>query len=346
MVAPLPISHGGVQVTVIGIVFLLLSFLAIGLRLWSRRISCASIAFNDHMAILATLFTAALIALTSFFGLGHHVHDIPIETFTLFQKINIAIQLIWASANTCVKISILSLYTALFPGRKFARICYTVAAFSIAFWISVVLEGFVLCTPVQFNWDRTVPNGVCARQDIAYLLAGIMNLLIDAIVVSLPVNLLLGLKMPLQKKLGVIAMFSLGMIICIITLRRIILIRAYYHLTDKTYNTTKITTYSILEPTLGVMNSCLPVMKPALARIYRAVRRTPRETNNTATDLAGFANRSTQNRGTFKRFDDCSLFHISEDTLLNATIQADKTTANASVPDPIIATKHCAIDPL
>lgn len=75
---------------------------------------------------------------------------------------------------------------------------------------SVLLEAFVLCKPVSYNWDKTIPGGRCANENLAYLLAGITNLLIDAIVVILPIPMLWRLQMPLCKKLGVVGMFGLG----------------------------------------------------------------------------------------------------------------------------------------
>lgn len=76
--------------------------------------------------------------------------------------------------------------------------------------ISVILEGFLLCTPVQYNWDKSVPGGKCTNQSIAYLLAAITNLIVDTVVVSLPIPLILKLHLSLEKRLGIAAMFGLG----------------------------------------------------------------------------------------------------------------------------------------
>ena len=80
----------------------------------------------------------------------------------------------------------------------------------MAYFISVILEGFVLCKPVQYGWDKSIPDGRCNGENIAYLVAGITNLVIDAFVVALPMPMLFRLQMSLPKKLGVAAMFSLG----------------------------------------------------------------------------------------------------------------------------------------
>lgn len=119
-------------------------------------------------------------------------------------------QLLWGAANTCVKISIVHLYIRIFPGRLFSKFCYGVIILTSCYFLSVLLEAFVLCKPVSYNWDKTIPGGKCANENLAFLLAGITNLLIDAIVVILPIPMLWRLQMPLIRKLGVLGMFGLG----------------------------------------------------------------------------------------------------------------------------------------
>lgn len=118
--------------------------------------------------------------------------------------------MLWAASNTCVKYSILSLYVDIFPNRTFRYICYTIMGVSAVYFISVVVEGFALCTPVQFNWDKSIPGGECHNQNMAYLAAGIMNLIVDVIIVVLPMPQLFGLKIPIAKRLGIASMFGLG----------------------------------------------------------------------------------------------------------------------------------------
>ena len=112
-----------------------------------------------------------------------------------------------------MKLSILDLYITIFPDLIFRRMCYLAITLTAGYFISVFLEAFLLCRPIAYNWDKTVPGGHCADLNLAYLIAGIMNLLIDALVVALPMPMLWRLQMPLSKKLGVTGMFSLGIML-------------------------------------------------------------------------------------------------------------------------------------
>jgi hypothetical protein len=81
---------------------------------------------------------------------------------------------------------------------------------SLLYFASVFVETFAFCKPVQYNWDKSIPGGYCVDEEPAYLGAGISNLLIDVLVVTLPMPMLWRLQMPLKKKIGVSAMFGLG----------------------------------------------------------------------------------------------------------------------------------------
>ncbi|KAI3316744.1 hypothetical protein HD806DRAFT_527620 [Xylariaceae sp. AK1471] len=131
---------------------------------------------------------------------------------------------------------------------------------SLMYFGSVFLETFLLCTPVQYNWDKTIPNSKCHNQNLAYLLAGITNLVIDAIIVSLPMPKLYGLQMPLAKRVAIGAMFGLGALV--------LSIRSWI-IEDSSYTATTMAIYSVLEPNLGVVNACLPTVRPAFRQIFK-----------------------------------------------------------------------------
>ncbi|KAK5634996.1 hypothetical protein RRF57_010708 [Xylaria bambusicola] len=266
------LNNESVQVTVAAFIGTPLALIALGLRLWSRRVQRVSLAFNDYMAIVAMVLASATVSLYVFIGAtGKHAVELIMtnpDILILYAKFALSGEILWAAANTSVKFSILSLYTIIFPGKTFHRVCYAAMAVSIAFFTSVFLEAFLLCQPVQFNWDKTIPNGKCQNQTLAYLVSGIINVVIDAFIVALPLPKLYHLQIPLPKRIAIGAMFGLGALICILSLLRILSIPAW-DLTDPTYTGTGITVYSILEPTLGVVNACLPTMRPALGVIFK-----------------------------------------------------------------------------
>ena len=108
-----------------------------------------------------------------------------------------------------MKISILHLYVTIFPNPTFRKICYVMMAVSTVFFVTILLEVFLLCMPFVYNWDKTI-EGTCGNQTLALLMIGSANLIIDAIIVVLPLPLLWRLQLPIWKKIGLLVMFSLG----------------------------------------------------------------------------------------------------------------------------------------
>ncbi|KAH8600631.1 hypothetical protein B0O99DRAFT_736691 [Bisporella sp. PMI_857] len=260
---------GAIQVVVVSLLIFPFSIISLVLRLWSKRIQKSPYAFHDYMAIVAIVLTAGAVSvfLAAAFaaGLGVHLQALLTtnpEKFALHLKVFVPAQLLWAAANTSVKFSILSLYTVIFPNRRFSYVCYGTMAVTGAYFTMVVLEGFLLCRPVQYNWDKSIA-GDCKGENPAYLVAGITNLIIDAFIVTLPMPMLLGLQMSLSKKLKVTAMFSLGALICIFSLLRVLWLQSW-DLADMTYTVAPGAIYSVLEPSLGVVNANLPAIMPAV----------------------------------------------------------------------------------
>ncbi|KAI5927096.1 hypothetical protein F4810DRAFT_652294 [Camillea tinctor] len=274
LISKMALSLGAVQVAVVSFISITLAFISFGLRMWSRRIQRIPLRFSDYMIIIAIVITSGAVAsfLAAAFaaGLGVHLQEILATDpaiFALHVKLFVPCQVLWAAANSCVKLSILSLYITLFPNKRFARICYGTMVVTVAYFLSVFLETFLLCRPVQYSWDKSIPGGTCYNQNLAYLIAGITNLVIDAFVVALPMPMLFRLQMDLSKKISIIAMFSLGALICVVSFLRVLW--AYtWDLNDFTYTVTPGAIYSVIEPTLGVVNACLPTIKPAIKKVF------------------------------------------------------------------------------
>ena len=77
-------------------------------------------------------------------------------------------------------------------------------------WLSVILEEFLLCRPFAFNWNRGIIGGTCGDLEAAYIAAGVINLCTDLIVLCLPIPMLWGLQLPLQTRIALLGVFGVG----------------------------------------------------------------------------------------------------------------------------------------
>ncbi|KAK0515948.1 hypothetical protein JMJ35_001982 [Cladonia borealis] len=269
--APLSDPSNGRARALLGasVLFLILPPIFVTLRIWARRLKRTPLCFNDY-AIMAALLSTSGYNVLSIIGSvkgggGQHVYTLTSSEVTVYAKISVAATTVWPTANTLVKISVLHFYTKIFNTRMLASSAYAIGAVTLAFWLSTVMTAFLICRPFAFNWDKLMTNGYCGNLSAYYLSTGIVNLLIDVIIVALPLPLLWGLQMKTSRKIALTAIFSLGALICIISIVRIDAINRLNY-SDITYSVVLDSICTALEPTLGVINACLPLLQPVVSK--------------------------------------------------------------------------------
>jgi len=117
-------------------------------------------------------------------------------------------QLLWVTAVTSVRASVLLLYIRIFRTPSFRAACYVVQGTNVAYLVAV-FRCCLICRPFASNWDRSI-QGTCGNLKSLDLFIGIVNLLLDVTTVALPMPVLWSLQMATSKKVVLTGMFSMG----------------------------------------------------------------------------------------------------------------------------------------
>lgn len=72
-----------------------------------------------------------------------------------------------------------------------------------------ILIGFLICRPVQKNWDSTV-EGTCGNRMAGYTAVSIVNVIVDCCMFVLPLPMVFNLHVKLSYKIGLLGVFSIG----------------------------------------------------------------------------------------------------------------------------------------
>ena len=104
----------------------------------------------------------------------------------------------------------LLLYIRIFATRSFRLICWSFVAINVANLISVILSVLLICDPILYSYDRTIPGGRCGDLTKFQLYTAIFNLLADFIIVVLPMPMLWRLQMQRKRKIGITLVFGMG----------------------------------------------------------------------------------------------------------------------------------------
>ena len=107
-------------------------------------------------------------------------------------------------------LSILALYRRSFrPHKKLQLAVYIVGAMCIAWWIGLMFGIAFTCFPVESEWNPLVP-GKCYELPRVNLAIGIINTLIDIMIVTMPIRVIKDLYLPSKQKIFLCFVFLLG----------------------------------------------------------------------------------------------------------------------------------------
>lgn len=76
--------------------------------------------------------------------------------------------------------------------------------------VEVTLSDTV-CSPIERAWKKTLP-GHCIKIGILWYVNSVFTLVADVLLIVLPLNQIVRLKLPLSQKLGLVFVFSLGIL--------------------------------------------------------------------------------------------------------------------------------------
>lgn len=74
-----------------------------------------------------------------------------------------------------------------------------------------MIGNFIICIPYNSFWNRMKP-GKCLNFNIYALSVGIVEVVLDALTLALPIRVVLGLHVPTYKKIGLMGIFLLGLL--------------------------------------------------------------------------------------------------------------------------------------
>lgn len=179
------------------------------------------------------------------------------------MQIGLAVQVLWSTTVTFVKVSILFLYCKIFPLKWLIWSARCVGLACIGYTLGTIFSAFLVCQPLPFYWDTTVEGGHCGDQFLSYILTGSINIATNVMTLLLPIPSLMRLEMSLSRKLTLVATFACGLFTCIVgalRLQEIVTI----DFNDYSYSIANAMTYSALEPALAIVPACVPTLRPLL----------------------------------------------------------------------------------
>jgi hypothetical protein len=114
-----------------------------------------------------------------------------------------------------IKISIVFLYLRIFraQGMLVKYVIVATQIFNIIIFIIFLVGLFVACSPLDYYWSYAAPvSGTCPDPIDRGLVYPVLNIIMDAWLLILPVSQVWTMCLSWRSKLGVLVMFGLGLV--------------------------------------------------------------------------------------------------------------------------------------
>ncbi|KAJ5812170.1 hypothetical protein N7474_008471 [Penicillium riverlandense] len=204
--------------------------------------------------------------LTILGGAGRKVTEIDPSSVIITLKTILPLEALYGIVLGLIKSSIMLFYFRIFGSKRSFRISIFVTMAIVWMWAaSVILETFLLCRPLAYNWDTSIA-GTCGNRNATYVVAGTLNLITDLMVMVLPLPHILKLQLTLAKKVALCSVFSIGLLVSIISIIRLKSLMEI-DFTDITYSVQMGVMWTVIEPELAIICSNMPLLKTVLSRM-------------------------------------------------------------------------------
>ena len=192
----------------------------------------------------------------------------------LTHRTTVLLQIIFVSQLTqtltfgLTKLTVLLLYRRIFTGELFRRVIWigyaVVFAWTSGFFLSILFQ----CWPIDINWTGVGnEDGYCIDTNSMLSAQAWSDTFTDVAILALPLPCIWNLQMKFRHKIGVSAIFLLGLLTVAAGAARLVVFRNLIDetntgSTDISYLLTPTVYWPMIESSLGIVGACLPLLRP------------------------------------------------------------------------------------
>ncbi|PGH16600.1 hypothetical protein AJ79_01706 [Helicocarpus griseus UAMH5409] len=273
-----PLAPGGVTLISVSVVITVLATIWTGLRVLARRLKKIDIQPEDYMVIaaLVMLYVEAgfIISMTVVGGIGRHAWEVRPENMKLMFKLSYGMQYSYGIGLGLVKCSLCLTISRVFFFTPYRISAYVAFGLSVAWTLVVILNSLLICRPISMFWGDISPGGKCGDQNKAFAAVGIMDVLVDLLILIIPLPSIFKLQMPIANRIALALVFALGVSTIIVGIIRTIKVVSM-SFNDPTYTGMVPDLLTILEVGVGIIVSSSTILRPVFDRVFHSISSMP-----------------------------------------------------------------------
>ncbi|ORY60675.1 uncharacterized protein BCR38DRAFT_467728 [Pseudomassariella vexata] len=274
-----PPWNRGSTVVPVSIIFLVILWICVIFRIYTRLIIVRSPGWDDVFVVLVTLSSTCgsiCICLAVTHGLGKHFILLPYSETMAYLELFYIANGTYSMSTAFVKLSLLLQYMRIFQEERSMRlICIIVLVFTGLWGCAYSIMAWFPCFPVHGYWTWTVPSTCYGFGSLdsatffgTYASSSGINMVLDIIVLIIPFPLYFRKNTPNRTKMGLLALLFLGGCINFLSIWRLATIVEHKAGTKPTFDPTFYGPISILlavlETDVAGICASIPVFWPVL----------------------------------------------------------------------------------
>ncbi|KAK1496560.1 CFEM domain-containing protein [Colletotrichum tamarilloi] len=178
------------------------------------------------------------------------------------RQVFFAFEVIYTLSISALKASILFFYIRVFSmvSRTFSLVLWLTQTFNFLFCLAFTVANLNQCRPFSNaweGWDGRHP-GYCINVYAMFIAHAAINIALDVWMLGLPVTQVLWLNLRKRQKVEIVVMFSLGVVITIVSAVRLKVLLSLEGFQDPTYDAFYLHMWSYIELSVGIIVACLP----------------------------------------------------------------------------------------
>ncbi|KUI74018.1 hypothetical protein VM1G_09546 [Cytospora mali] len=255
-------------------IFLVLTTIWTGLRIYSRRVRNVALALEDWLYYIALIsfygFIAALFMAVYLGGAGYHmIHLTPYHVARLTQSF-LVLESLYGVTMCGVKWSMLFMLKRIFAVPRFEIVTWIIIGLQAAWLVMTVLIGFLICRPVSKNWDPTIP-GTCGDRIAGYTAVSVVNVIIDCMMLILPLPMIYNLQTRTGYKLCLFCIFGIGIVTIVFSVVRLLSLNEL-DFDDFSYTAVPVMTWTAAEAGVAVLVASSALLRPVVDKVIQCVK--------------------------------------------------------------------------
>lgn len=204
-------------------------------------------------------------------GMGQDIWEVSFNHITDMLFWFYVTEPFYIVATILFKLSVLAFYLRVFTDARFRKVVYIVMGICVVTGLGCSFAVIFQCAPISYawyQWDNQF-RGTCINLNAASWSHAVINIVLDLIVLVLPLPQLISLKFTYswRDKLQIGGMFSVGLIVTLISGLRLRALVMFATTTNPTYDYLKTALWSGIEVFTSIMCACLPTARVFIMRI-------------------------------------------------------------------------------